>query len=246
MRRFLVVCLFLLAGCSTDRSMSTMMCMQYGISSPQCITARQQEEQKSSDKTTGTTTGAIVGCVLTGPFCLLGVGPLVGGLVGNSMSGNQSVIPYIPPAPAQQPVQPAPTMAQQPTQAKIPDAIKRNFRLIHIKGPIVSTPPSVLSAEYFDSGEGHGPAHVTYPGNYTLDGEYRTMAVSQSFKGLVNARLINPDRVINLPDSALKGFVAFGGVDGIILECVYASTSDSSKGVGDCADNRGNQYTLDF
>jgi len=138
------------------------------------------------------------------------------------------------------------TSSQDTAQVKIPDAIKKYFRLTHTKGPIVTVPPSVLSAEYFDNGEGHGAARVTYPGNYVLDGEYRTMAVSQSFKGMVNARLINPDRVIDLPNSALKGFVAFGGVDGIVLECIYASTSDSSKGAGDCADNRGNQYTLDF
>ena len=84
-----VFALLFLAGCATaDRSMSMMFCSQKGIDSPECAMTRQNEDQKVQAKNTGTAVGGVLGCVLTGPFCLFGVGPALGALIGNSTSGN--------------------------------------------------------------------------------------------------------------------------------------------------------------
>ena len=127
-----------------------------------------------------------------------------------------------------------------------PEPVKRYAQLTHIKGPYVTVPPQVLQAEYADTGEGQGSARVLYPNNSILDGEYRTIGSGQNFKGLVNARLIDPDKAFNFPNSSLRGFAGFAGTDGTIMECVYALTNTSGNGQGSCVDNRGNQYQLSF
>lgn len=83
------------------------------------------------------------------------------------------------------------------------EAVKRYATLLHTKGPTRTIPPQTLRVEYADTGEGHGSARVIYPGNATLNGEYRTLASGQSFKGQVNAKLLDPDKTGNFPNSSL-------------------------------------------
>jgi hypothetical protein len=126
------------------------------------------------------------------------------------------------------------------------EPVNRYATLLHTKGPTRTVPPQTLSVEYADAGEGHGPARVIYPGNAILNGEYRTIGAGQIFTGQVKARLIDPDKLANFPNSSLRGFASFTGGDGTIMECVYAVTNANGSGQGSCLDNRGNQYELSF
>src|SRR5689334_12017884 len=110
MKTFIVVLILLYSGCSTNRSLSNMTCRERGVTSSECYQARQIEDKRASEKETGTATGVVLGCVLTGPFCLLGVGPVVGGFIGHAVSGNETapivtsqleknVVNFDPPAP---------------------------------------------------------------------------------------------------------------------------------------------------
>jgi uncharacterized protein YceK len=76
-----------LGGCATvDRSYSQAVCMEKGATTSECIMARQSDAQNSNAKTTNAATGAVTGCVVTGPFCLLLVGPAIGALIGAGMT----------------------------------------------------------------------------------------------------------------------------------------------------------------
>jgi hypothetical protein len=146
--------------------------------------------------------------------------------------------------PKPQSVEPKPFPEPQATLQSRPDPVKRSAQLTQTKGPFVTLPPQVLQAEYMDTGEGHGSARVIYTNNHILEGAYQTIASGQSFKGLVKATLIDPDRL--LPSSSLRGFAAFTGTDGTVLECAYAVTSPGGSGSGTCVDNQKNQYRLSF
>lgn len=81
MRALFLAALFLLGGCATQVSPLTQkVCDEQGMESSQCMLAQQMDKQNSRGQNMAA--GAAVGCILTGPFCLLGVGPLVGGLIG--------------------------------------------------------------------------------------------------------------------------------------------------------------------
>jgi hypothetical protein len=139
------------------------------------------------------------------------------------------------------------TLLPPQSTPKKTESVKHYATLTHTKGPVLTIPPQTLRAEYMNSDEeGLGAARVFYPGNYPLDGEYRMLAAGQSFKNLVNPKLMDPDQTINLPNSSLKGFAVFTGIDGTLLECAYAMTGPTGNGLGSCVDNRGNQYQLSF
>lgn len=85
MKRFikLTSILLLVSGCaSVDRTYSNAVCLEKGAATAECQLARQADAQNSGAKGQNAAVGAVTGCVLTGPFCLLGVGPLIGALVG--------------------------------------------------------------------------------------------------------------------------------------------------------------------
>jgi len=149
-------------------------------------------------------------------------------------------------SPKPEPIERKPSPEAQIALQSRPEPVKRYAQLTHTKGPFVTSPPQVLRAEYMDSGEGYGSARVIYPNNRILEGAYQTITPGQSFNGLVKATLIDPDRVDNLSGSALRGFAAFAGEDGTVLECAYAVTSPSGSGSGTCVDNQKNQYRLSF
>ena len=79
----LLLLLVLITGCATvNRERSTAICMEKGASSAECSMARMADVQDSNAKTTNAATGAVVGCILTGPFCLIPIGPAIGALIG--------------------------------------------------------------------------------------------------------------------------------------------------------------------
>jgi hypothetical protein len=121
---------------------------------------------------------------------------------------------------------------------------KQYATLTHVKGPMLTVPPQTMRAEYVKDGDNRGTARVIYPGNHFIDGQYRTVTPGESFKGLVNPTLIDPDQIGNFPTSSLRGFAWFSGSDGTVLECAYALMG--AAGLGSCLDNRGNQYNLSF
>ena len=131
--------------------------------------------------------------------------------------------------------------SQPVIEKKALQGVKRYAQLTYAKGPSVA--PQVLQAEYMDTGEGYGPARVIYP-DKVLEGSYRTIASGQSFKGVVKATLIDPDGAF--PGSGLRGFAAFTGTDGTILECAYGVNASNGTGSGTCIDNQKNQYRLSF
>jgi hypothetical protein len=146
--------------------------------------------------------------------------------------------------PKPEPAETKPSPELQATLQNRPEPVKRYAQLTHTKGPYVTMPPQVLQAEYMDTGEGHGSARVIYTNNRILEGAYQTLSSGQSFKGLVKATLIDPDRVVQ--SSNLRGFAAFTGTDGTVLECAYTVTSPGGSGSGTCVDNQKNQYRLSF
>jgi len=77
-------------------------------------------------------------------------------------------------------------------------------------------------------------------------GQYLNIASGQSFGGLVKAKLIDPDQAIDYPNSDTHGFASFASSDGTLLECPYVMTQSTGHGLGNCKDNRGNQYRLAF
>jgi hypothetical protein len=149
-------------------------------------------------------------------------------------------------SPKPEPIEAKPSDESQISLQSRPEPVKRYAQLTHTKGPFVTSPPQVLRAECIDTGERHGSARVIYPNNRILEGAYHTIASGESFNGLVKATLIDPDRVGNVPGSGLRGFAAFAGEDGTVLECAYAVTSPSGSGSGTCVDNQKNQYRLSF
>jgi hypothetical protein len=68
-------------GCSTQVSPLTQkVCAEKGMESSDCMLAQQIDKQNARGQNMAA--GAAMGCVLTGPFCLFGVGPLIGGVIG--------------------------------------------------------------------------------------------------------------------------------------------------------------------
>gem|GEM_PF-6153348 len=80
-RTLLLANLVLLGGCATQMSPLTQkVCAEKGIESSDCMLAQQIDKQNARGQNMAA--GAAVGCVLTGPFCLFGVGPLIGSAIG--------------------------------------------------------------------------------------------------------------------------------------------------------------------
>ena len=80
-RALLLASFVLLGGCATQTSPLTQkVCTEKGMESSDCMLAQQIDKQNARGQNTAT--GAALGCVLTGPFCLFGVGPLIGGAIG--------------------------------------------------------------------------------------------------------------------------------------------------------------------
>lgn len=80
-RALLLATVVLLGGCATQVSPLTQkVCAEKGMESSDCMLAQQIDKQNVRGQNMAA--GAALGCVLTGPFCLFGVGPLIGGAIG--------------------------------------------------------------------------------------------------------------------------------------------------------------------
>ena len=81
--------LLLVTSCATvNRRWSTITCQEKGPSSSECSQARiaeaMENHEENQARSSNTSMGALIGCIVTGPFCLLGVGPVIGAAIGAS------------------------------------------------------------------------------------------------------------------------------------------------------------------
>jgi hypothetical protein len=81
MRTIIFVGLFMVAGCAAQvSSLTQKVCAEKGMESSDCMLAQQLDKQNARGQNIAV--GAALGCVLTGPFCIFGVGPAIGTAIG--------------------------------------------------------------------------------------------------------------------------------------------------------------------
>ena len=254
MKTLLLVLILLVSGCSTNRSLSNMTCRERGVTSSECYQARQIEDKKASEKQTGTATGVVLGCVLTGPFCLLGIGPVVGGFIGHAVSGNEtapiivsqldkSVVNFDPPAPLsnQAPMAENANPARPMISAQKPST-KIVATLVQYDGPKIKSGVT-LDAHFNDDGTGNGEAIVTDVRNQTLRGTFVTIKPGDTDwpkPKVVDRATLNKLQIRN----DQPWYISTVSNGDTVLECVYGSTLPLSQTKGDCRDNYGNRYHL--
>jgi Peptidase family M48 len=127
-----------------------------------------------------------------------------------------------------------------------PKPTRHHAVLLHTKGRLVSTPPMTLNAEYFDNGSGAGTSRLIFPGNQIWEGEFRLLPTQQSFKGMFNPRLLDPDKISPAASSVQKGFATYVGPSGSVMECGFMMSNSGQIDRGRCVDERGNEYQISF
>jgi len=118
--------------------------------------------------------------------------------------------------------------------------------LLHTKGRLISTPPMTLDAEYFNNGSGAGSSRLIFPGNQIWEGEFRLLPTQQSFKGIFNPRLLDPDNIASGANSVQKGFATYAGPSGAVMECGFMMSNSGRIDRGRCLDERGNEYQISY
>jgi hypothetical protein len=129
---------------------------------------------------------------------------------------------------------------------EIPKPTRHHAVLLHTKGRLLSTPPMTLNAEYFDNGSGAGTSRLIFPGNQIWEGEFRLLPTQQSFKGMFNPRLLDPDKISPAASSVQKGFARYADPSGAVIECGFMMSNSGQIDRGRCLDERGNEYQISY
>jgi hypothetical protein len=133
---------------------------------------------------------------------------------------------------------------QQPGIEKRTAPVRLSALLTHTKGRLISSPPMTLDAEYFDNGSGAGTSRLIIPGNRIWEGEFKMLPLQESFRGVINARLLDPDKFVPSKNSAQKGFATYSDQNGTNMECSFSLSDTGRIDQGRCLDNRGNEYRI--
>ncbi len=103
-----------------------------------------------------------------------------------------------------------------------------------------------LDVEYLDNGSGAGSSRLIFPGNKIWDGKFKMLTLQQSFKGIVSARLIDPDKFVPLANSTQKGFATYTDQSGSKMECSFSMSDTGAIEQGRCLDGWGNEYQITY
>jgi hypothetical protein len=124
------------------------------------------------------------------------------------------------------------------------EPIRRTATLTHVKGKMVTVPPTASQVEYNDNGEGRGTSRIIHPGNHIVEGEFQILPWDRAFNN--QPRLIDLDKLVAPPNSQAKGFASYSSSDGTVIECAFSVSSSSRIDRGQCFDNRDNVYQISY
>jgi hypothetical protein len=139
-----------------------------------------------------------------------------------------------------------------PASAQPPLATVRSARLYPAND--LARAGGVLSAQFIDSGTGHGPIEMTMPDGEVLKGEYSVVRGAAVQFGSIFESVYGPGGIATgtgttsnyaMPGSSTGAASAFGN-KGTSMDCEFYNDNVSGHGMGACKNSRGALYRLQY